>query len=759
MATDSELLVMRPRLRNDAVFLRVDTGVYLRHSESACVLKGRLVYQWISALGPRMNGEHTLAELCAGLDDDQRRTVLRLTGALLERGFVRAVPSLGDTAPPPAVPARFRPQVGLIEHLAGAAGDAPAVRFGRFRSARALVTGPAPVLAAAVRGLVRNGMAEVGYVTPADDDVDVAGTVGREVAELRAADVPATVTALPAGDAVPWSGHDIVIAAAEGAGIARLLGLSRALVRAGRRAPRLLPVVIAGERLVLGPLSGTTQGPCWLCAQLRLGANGDPAAAADLWRELALGRAVDRRARAGGTVAEMIGNAAALETFRLFTGQLSAAGERDVVVQDAVTLESVRETLLPHPECPLCREAANRPPGRSAKIAPGTPGTGGGPAAAPAPVTVRVPAAEAGTSADGTDEQVYERAAGLVSPRLGVLSGWADETLEQVPLKIGRVRVTGAGALAGGRRAFTGFHTETLMGARLAALRAALSWYAGTCPDRPDIVTGAPPELAAAGHQVVAGPHLPTWSGLRPGDDAPRAYVPAVSLAGGSAALVPHAAVYPFSAADRHAAFERTPAGAAAGASRGEIVAAGLAGALAYRGLLRAIRGIEPGRALPDAVAAGDEEARFARDGLARLGLGVRVYALPAAAPAYAVLAVAGERPAWSVGAALSARDAVRAALRDVLGQAQALAAEGTPPDLGDPLLAGFDPRTAWAAGDADPAVWAAGAATGLDEALTALASAGVEAYLVDTTPPDLRAAAAIGTGTVLLAERPDHPG
>src|SRR3569833_1257742 len=288
MATDSELLRVRPRLRNDAVFLRVETGVYLRHSETACVLKGKLAYQWISILGPRMNGEVSVGELCDGLNESQRRTVLRLTGTLLAQGFVRDVPPAADAGLPPNVLTRFRPQINLIEHFADG-GDSPAARFARFRAARALVAGSGPVLTAAVQGLVRNGMAEGDYVTPRDG-TDVAGALEPEVA--RMGEVPVTLTARPAD--VTWPGYDMVIFAAEGDGLAELLAVSRRLRAADGPAARLLPIVLAGERVVLGPLTGPTTGPCWLCAQLRLAANGDPGMAADLWRELALGAAVVR---------------------------------------------------------------------------------------------------------------------------------------------------------------------------------------------------------------------------------------------------------------------------------------------------------------------------------------------------------------------------------------------------------------------------------------------------------------------------------
>jgi bacteriocin biosynthesis cyclodehydratase domain-containing protein len=725
MATDSELLGIRPRLRNDAVFLRVETGVYLRHSETACVLKGGLAYQWMSILGPRMTGEFSVAELCDGLGEAQRQTVLRLTGTLLAQGFVRDVPPAADAGLPDAVLARFRPQINLVEHFKGTTGDSPAVRFGRFRAARALVAGAAPVLTAAVQGLVRNGMAEVDYVTPRDG-TDVAGALDGEVAALRAEDVPVTLTGRAAD--VTWPDYDVVIFAAEGDGLAELLAVSRRLRDAGETAARLLPVVVTGDRVVLGPLSGTTTGPCWLCAQLRLSANGDPGTAADLWRELALGEAVDRSTRASGTVPAMVGNAAALEVFRLFSGQLSGVDERHVVVQDATTLESVREPLLPHPACPLCRDLAEGVPD----------------------------AAEALDEA--SDEAVYERLAPLVSPRIGVLSGWADESLEQIPLKIGRVRVAGSGELASGPRVITAYHPETFLQARLAAARSALTWYAGTFPQRSDVVVGTEARLGATGHQVVPDSHLLTWSGVSPAADTPRPYVPAVSLVTGATVLVPQAAAYPLTGVNREAVFERAAAGGVAGRSRTEIVADGLADALAYRGLVAAIRGTGTGYELAESIIEGDDEARFARTSLDHLGHRVRAYALPGARPAYAVLAVIDGSPVWAVGAALSPRDALRAALRDTLGQAQTIAAEGTPADLGGTLPADFDPRTAWTG--VEPGEWPEDAAPDdAERVLASLAADGLDAYLVDTTTADLRAVGALTTGMVLLSKRLDEPG
>ena len=72
-------------------------------------------------------------------------------------------------------------------------------------------------------------------------------------------------------------------------------------------------------------------------------------------------------------------------------------------MQDLTTLESVRERVLPHPQCPLPHRVA--------------------------------------ATALPDEQDTAARAGVLVSPKLGVLSGWTDESIKQIPIKTGRVRL------------------------------------------------------------------------------------------------------------------------------------------------------------------------------------------------------------------------------------------------------------------------------------------------------------------------------
>lgn len=722
MQVASESLTdIHPRLRNDVVFLRVETGIYLRSSDSACVLKGPGAYEWMSILGPRMTGELSVAELCDGLDEKRRTTAVGLMRTLLDRGFARHTPPPDTATLPAPVVDMFGPQINFVEHFMHADEHRPEDLFARFRASRVLVAGPRSATAgAAVRGLLTNGLAEVTLEDPAwQSEFDA------DIAALAAAGAPARVVPLPGEEPVDVSAFDAIVYVAGSAHATALLSLTEQVMRAGAGdGPRLFPVVTDAERAVMGPISGPAEQPCWVCAQLRLSANSDPRLAADFWRGLAGARPVTDGDAVSPVAEQMIGNAVAFGVFRMRTGQLRGDDERHAVIQDLTTLESHRERVLPHPECPL--------PHR--RTAP----QGAAPAA---------PAA---------DDEAYGRASVLVSPGVGIMSGWADESIRQIPLKTGRVRLGPAGSLRDGVREITAYDIETILAARTRAVRAAVSAYVGHLGP---VGVGAggrtTPAPDTAGRRV-APERLGPYSGLSPlGDGQEHTWLPAVSLHDGTLWQVPGAAVYPLSPANAGLCFEPTSSGAAAGWTAGSVQELGLCSALAYRALAAAVRSTAPPAALGEALLAGDDQVAFMLGSLKHIGRRARVYALPGAAPGFAALAVVdgveGNPPDWAVGSGLCARDAVRAAVLDAVGRAVSRHCEAAPADMGDRLLADFDPRVLAVTGemcdwsfDEAPVAFA--------DALALLAASGTRALFTDTTTIDLSAVRGMVTGTVLLA-------
>jgi len=231
-----------------------------------------------------------------------------------------------------------------------------------------------------------------------------------------------------------------------------------------------------------------------------------------------------------------------------------------------------------------------------------------------------------------------------------------------------------------------------------------------------------------------------------------RSWLPAVALTGGDPAAVPADAVYPFAPVDTGLTIEATSAGSAAGWTEAEVRERGLCSALAYRGLTAAIRGTAPALRWPGEWSH-DDEIAFALRSLSHLGATLTLYRLPAAAPAFAALAMvelaADDRvPVWAASGALSVRAAARTAVLDAVGAAVLRHREGRDADLGDPLVADLDPRLLGVAAEPGPEP---GPVT-VAEVLSGLAERGETALFVDTTPVDLRSAGSLRTGTVLLA-------
>lgn len=701
---------IRPRLRNDVVFLRVETGIYLRSAENSCVLKGTGAYEWMSVLGPRMDGSHTVDELCESLDDQRRETAVGLVRTLLARGFARHAPQGDDDVLPPGVAAAFAAQTQFVEHFMHADDRTPQELFAAFRSTRVLLTGPAgPVSAAALRGLLHNGLAEVTVDDPAWKD-----RAEPELARLEAAGTPASVTVVSDAARQPER-FDVVLCAADLDGTLPLLQLTERVMAAGA-ATRVLPVLTGGGRAVIGPFTGDAEHPCWLCAQLRIAADTEPALAAELWRGLA------GAAGAGGgavsTIAqEMLGNTLAFDTFRLRTGQLRPDDERHAVVQDLTTLESHRDRVLPHPGCPL-------PHRRAAQLDQ---------------------AARPGPPQEDTD--AYGRVSALVHPELGVLARWTDEEIRQIPLKTGRAVLPPSARMTDAARQISGYDLETILAARTRAAQAALGAYVG----RLGAPRAAESPAAAARRPAAAALELHTGA---PDDDGPGGrLLPAVDLLDGTPWQVPAAAAHPLSADNDRRIFEPTCAGAAVGWTGQEVRERGLTSALAHRGLLRALRGSDGAREYTAEALAADEDVAFILRSLHHIGAAARVHALPGAAPAHAVLAVVenpgGAPPDWAVGHGLDGRAALRAAVRDAAGLAVSRHTDGTAADPGDRLLADLDPR---ALATGTRAETLPEDVTTAETVLAALAGAGTRALFTETTPVDLASLRGLVTGTVLLA-------
>ncbi|MFC5924080.1 TOMM precursor leader peptide-binding protein [Micromonospora vulcania] len=704
----AENLDVRPKLRHDVVFLDAPAGAYLRGPDTAFLIKGKSAFRWLTSLSPYLTGEHTVRQLTASLNQGQQQTVLTLVRALLARGFAKDAGDRTEVAEP--VARRFAPQIEFVDHFV----DDPTGRFLRFHDARVVLSGGGATLLAAASGLLRNGCLRLD-LHPYDDPSRYAEALRPEVADLRADGLAAEVRVHDGP--VELTGADAVVHCTDPTGLADLAELARVCHRDG---PLLVPVVWDEDRAVVGPTVQPGRTPCWLCAHLRLNASAEATAAAEFWRQLAVGAGPDAPAPLPEVTARMLGNAVAFEVFRVLTGALSPDTAGGVLLLDRSTLESTREQVLPHPACPVCRDVDVPEPGWLG----------------------------------GTDDETYQRAQALVSPNAGVFTRFVDDPLEQAPLKTARLRLPGRR----GPREVTAFDVHTVLSARLAAYRVAVREHAARYADPHLGVLASAEQLRERGEHPVPWTELTGATGAVAYDpDRPVRWLSARVLGQPESVWVPAALALPTSAANGEGLAERTTAGAAAADSLDGVIDQGLADALAYHALTAAMRGDGGLVVLAEEELVADDDTAFVVKAAHRFGRQLAVYALPGAAPAHAVLAVTetpdgGDRD-WRLAGGFDPVATRLTALRELVGRIQVRHFEGTDADLGDPVLADLDPATltARAASAATAGDGTAGDGTDRAAVLAALAERRISALLVETTTRDVRASGAFRSGVVLL--------
>jgi bacteriocin biosynthesis cyclodehydratase domain-containing protein len=720
----ARLAATRPRIKQDVLYTQTRDGVLFHNTQGGFQLSAASAYRVACVLVPRLTGEHTVEQLCRGLPDGPRAMVAHLVSALLERGFARDVPVAAPGAPrvPSPVAERFGVQINYIDHYADHADE----RFLRFRGARVAVLGDDLTARWCVLSLLRNGAGAVGVQDALRKPGNSFAEVDDEAAELAAAGCPVEFAELPPG-LVAWDdlrGYDVVVTTA---GARQVTGLLAAGVPEG---VSLLPASVFGGHAMVGPLSSADRSGCWVCAALRFGANRPPGAAADVWSELVV--AVRSNAAPSRPLAAMLGNLLAYEVFRHTTGALAAETDGHVIVQDLDSMDCVTEPVPGHPQCPYCQDAET--PAAQCGELPQSPAT-----ATPA-------------DAEQADAMLAElgRRSVLVRPMTGVFTSFDDESLTQLPLKIGRVRL-GLGHAV--RRGIAAFDVHHVVGARLSALyRAAEAYVEHVVP------------LRTTGHDGsahIAPTALAIGSGTGAGADADGVaqWVEATSLLSGTRVLVPAAAVRSFGPANRDGLCMATAAGTGAAGSPAEALGRALSTAIAHDALRRALAHERAVTRIPLSALEGDPELRFLVAAAGHLDLDVELLELTAPDEAARVLAAravdgATGRPVWSVAVDPVWQRAARDALCELAGRVQLSHQEpDTAVDAGDPLIRSLDPYALTVKADADPGSADLTAASSWSAVLDDLRRAGRDALVVPAESADLRGAG-ISAVRLLLAGR-----
>jgi hypothetical protein len=309
---------VRPRIRQDAAFVRAPEGIAVTLGEDSFLVRGNSAYELLNTLVPHLTGERTLVQLCEGLTDAQRSSVVSLVTMLMKRGVV-----LDHEAPAEGVDLaaleEFAEQASFLEHF----GDKGARGFQRFRDARVVVAGDGELGGQVVDSLVRNGSAGARLILCDEHRL----SLGDDLA-----------------------GADLVCLAfsrADPRSAVRLAELCEA------RGIAYLPAWRLGNELLLGLIwePATPNLPCWRCLWLRMLDNGVDGAG-EFWAGIALGEAAIRPATpVSAPAAAMAGGILAFEVFRHLSGVAPSDLARSMIVLDLEHCTAFRENPAIHPCC------------------------------------------------------------------------------------------------------------------------------------------------------------------------------------------------------------------------------------------------------------------------------------------------------------------------------------------------------------------------------------------------------------------------
>ena len=727
MATSYELIeATRPRIRRDVLFTRSPSGVLFHNADGGFNLSGASAYRFASLIVPHLDGGKRVSELCAGLGEAQRDMIAHLVSTLYDRGFARDVPPGDEDASelPEPVAERFAAQLAYIDHYTGGA----AARFRRFREARVAVLGEDPVARWCALSLVRNGAAEIavlpGIGRPSNDFEQVLAEAG----ELARQGCACTITELSGTGPIDWArleSYDLVLVTGPDAA-QRVAPLLAAGIPEG---VSLLSAWAFGGNAVIGPLMTSGTPGCFVCAALRLGANGDPGAAADLWNAVALPAAAGAPPTLTGPLAGMIGNLLAYEVFRATTGALPAETAGKLIVQDLDSLDTWSEPLFPHPRCPHCAQAAAAPEDARESWRPA-----GRDSAQTAPREV----VELDDPAE--DLKHLESVSVLVKARAGVFQAFGDEGWNQTPIKIGTVRL---GLGHGGRREVTAFDLHHVAGARIRALCKAAGAYTEHVVPVRSVLQGAELDSAKQKWPTIEPGRLAVASGTAVNAALVDAWATAFRLEDRQTVLVPAASLRTLGTYNSSLLCLPTTAGTGIGESRGDAVADGLLSALALDAVAGAVRGRVPVRSVDLKLLDGDAELLFLAKSARNLGVDVELLEIgePDGRPAPVLFArTTSDRdgaPRWTVGCANRWQEAAVIALRDLLGviQLERQLDDGVRADTGDALLGDLEPYALAVGGEAAPDI--AGAAA-WDDVLRRVQAGGYEVVVAPVEAPDL---------------------
>jgi bacteriocin biosynthesis cyclodehydratase domain-containing protein len=728
--------VIRPKLKHSIAYMLTDEGLLFVEDTLCLRIKGKALTRWFSRLGPYLNGEHTLEELCQGFDPSLHEKIVMLVDTLIAKGVLKNALPEEPGLLPEAVDQHFRSQIELLDHLA----DTPRQRFKAFRESRILLVGSGDAYVALGNSLLRNGLRHL-FLAPAAD-LDSADrylhSFASQVARLSQSGIEASASLVenpllsPAGN---LHAYDIVVYCSENSSLKDIFELN---ARCLAEQVSFLPAYVFAGQAFIGPfVKSAAQSPCWLCAQMRLTATSDAEYGKMFWQTLALG---DGPWLAGASAAfpvtRMLGNNLAFDLFMLLSEVTPATADSKVTIQDIETLEVSSEALLRHPLCPICSqhdEAAS---------------------------TRHLRALVAGAcDRPATDKELVEKLSTLIAPRLGLFSAFQDNDVEQIPLRRTTLVMGSPLSSSGACWHVPAYSIDDLREAHLSALLAGVRRYSVALADKREMLCASLQELTDKNIWAISERALTTWSGSQqPLDTVRRNWCMAFSLSGQRLCYIPAAAIYPDGELNSQSVFEKTAAGLAVGTTFRQVLTSGLLSALASTHVAELLRTQHAVIELTaDDVPAADPDLTFLLKSAERFECPFTMLEVVHSSPLHLVIIYTArtfaEGSFVSYGYGLSGSEATKMALHNLVAKLQAQHTDGQfPLDQVDIVpLAAHVPYTDFVRHDRQSSRMGE-AATTVEALESYLQSCGYELIFADITPADIRAEEMLICGRVVLA-------
>lgn len=609
---------LRYRLRRDTMFSESPQGIYFSNSTSGFEIKGAKAYKAFCAVYPLLEGEYTEADLREALGEDAWQRMQVFIGPLRDHGYLRLVDPCDDIVLDGELEMRFDDQINFLAHFT----DEPRRAFNRFRSASISVVGDGEAARAVVQALADNGAGSVTWVRPDGEATDANG-------------VPEGVS-LVLGD--PRSNHDLLVGA-EVLVLTPCAASSDLLLHGVDEEPgrMVLPVWAFGNELIAGPVGWNQENgkaPRWSDAVQALTDHDMEGNAAHFWSRAWAGLPTGRQSTGAPALERMIAVIAAFEVFKAVTGALEPETGGSILVLDCLTGETKRHKVLPSR---VLRKASDDP-ARLEEIAQAV------------RLTLSTPDQQ-GLRHEPEELDGYQL---LVGSRTRPVSGFQDDELEQLPLKVSAAEVV----LESSRQVDVGgTDLWNVAGARLDAARHGLALYLEHWAPRRDDCPALPRRDHLSGQ-------------LRQDAAADVPVVPAFDVTSGEPVCVSQAATATLSPANRSGAFIRSCGGTGVGCTAAEAASMAVDSA-AVSVALRHVT--TTGAAIPLQDWGGEKETEFLLNCCQDTELEPEVLALGNWLGREVVLArvkVEGET-LWEASAGRDTREAANGALAGLLGAHQ----------------------------------------------------------------------------------------